>query len=149
MKNILTLAATILILFSQCSRPDQTPEFIAMENIEVSKVTSKEAIISANAKFYNPNDQSIKLKQVVIDLEVDDRKVGSIDQEIKLKIPAKDYFSVPLNAAFNIRDIGLLNGIISVLGGKPVRVRYKGYVKVAVHGYTTKVPIDFEEDIRM
>lgn len=140
---------TAITLLTQCGRPDQVPEFIAMEDIHVSKITSKEAVLSSSAKFYNPNDQSIKLKEVVIDLEVDERTVGVIDEEVKMKIPAKDYFSVPLKAAFNIRDIGLLNGIISVLGGKPIKVRFKGYVKVAVHGYTTKVPIDFEENIKM
>ncbi|WP_258097616.1 LEA type 2 family protein [Marinoscillum pacificum] len=138
-----------VLLLTQCGRPDQEPEFIAMENVKVSKVTGKEAVLSANAKFYNPNDQSIKLKQVMIDIEVDDRIVGKIDQDMKFKIPANDYFSVPLKASFNIRDLGLLNGIISVLGGKPVRVHYKGYIKVGLYGYVKKVPIDFEEDVRM
>lgn len=148
MRNYIILA-TLLIALTQCGRPDQEPEFIAMENVKVSKVTGKEAILSASAKFYNPNDQSIKLKQVMIDIEVDDRVVGVIDQDMRFKIPANDYFSVPLNASFNIRDIGLLNGIISVLGGKPVRVHYKGYIKVGLYGYVKKVPIDFEEDVRM
>lgn len=143
------LAITAILLFAQCSKPDQEPEFIGMQNVRVSKVTSKEAILSADAKFFNPNDQSIKLKEVVVDIEVDDRKVGAIDQKMKLRIPANDYFSVPLNASFNIKDIGLLNGIISVLGGKKITAHYKGYVKVSVHGYTAKVPVDFEEDIRM
>ncbi|MAE83030.1 MAG: hypothetical protein CMB80_09860 [Flammeovirgaceae bacterium] len=148
MKNLFIVSLFALLL-SQCGRPDQEPEFIAMENITVSKVTGKEAVLSANAKFYNPNNQSIKLKEVVVDIKVDDRIVGVIDQDMKFKIPANDYFSVPLNASFNIRDLGLLNGIISVLGGKPVRVHYQGYIKVALYGYVKKVPVDFEEDIRM
>ncbi|HCX25212.1 MAG TPA: hypothetical protein DHN29_25090, partial [Cytophagales bacterium] len=61
MKNLFIVSLFALLL-SQCGRPDQEPEFIAMENITVSKVTGKEAVLSANAKFYNPNNQSIKLK---------------------------------------------------------------------------------------
>lgn len=141
--------AIIILILCQCGRPDQEPEFIGMERIEISKITSKEAVLSANARFFNPNDQSIKLKQVVVGIEVDDKIVGKIDQDMRLKIPANDYFNVPINASFNIRDIGLLNGIISILGGKKIRVHYSGYIKVAVYGYTTKVPVDFEEEIKM
>ncbi|MEM9339022.1 MAG: LEA type 2 family protein [Bacteroidota bacterium] len=135
--------------FAQCSRPEEAPTFITIEKIKVGKITGKEALLSAEAKFYNPNDQSLKLKEVVVDIEVNDRVVGVIDQRMKLKIAANDYFSVPLEASFNIRDLGLLNGIISVLGGKAVKARYKGHIKVSLYGYVKKVPIDFEEDIRM
>ena len=147
----ISLSAIILLvlLLCQCGRPDQEPEFIGMERIEVSKITSKEAVLSANAKFFNPNNQSIKLKQVVVDIEVDDKIVGKIDQDMRLKIPANDYFHVPIDASFNIRDIGLLNGIISILGGKKIMVHYKGYIKVSLYGYTSKVPVDFEEEIKM
>lgn len=149
MKQLIPSLLIVVLLFSQCGKPEQEPEFVGMQHIEVSKVTSKEAILSAGAKFYNPNDQSIKLKQVVVDIEVDDRIVGVIDQDMKLKIAGNDYFTVPIEASFNIRDIGLLNGLISMLGGKEINVHYKGYIKVAVYGYTTKVPIDVEESIRM
>ncbi len=148
MRNILFIFF-LSVAFTQCGRPDQTPEFITMENIKVSKVTGKEAVLSADAKFYNPNDQGIKLKEVVVDIEVDDRVVGVIDQDMKIKIPSNDYFSVPIDASFNIRDLGLLNGIISVLGGQPITVHYRGHIKVSLYGYTTKVPIDFEEDLKM
>ncbi|MEQ8471008.1 MAG: LEA type 2 family protein [Marinoscillum sp.] len=148
MKSTIYTALLALLIVS-CGRPDQEPEFLGMTNIRVTKVTGKEAILMADANFYNPNDQSVKLKEVNVDIEVDDRMVGKIDQKMRLRIPAKDKFSVPLSASFDIRDFGLLNGLISVLGGKKIKVHYKGYVRLSVHGYPTKVPVDFEEEIRM
>ncbi|MEQ9306285.1 MAG: LEA type 2 family protein [Marinoscillum sp.] len=147
MKN--TLLVILSFVLVSCGRPDQEPDFLGMNNIRVTKVTGKEAILKAEANFYNPNDQSVRLKEVKVDIEVDNKLVGVIDEQMRLKIPAKDKFSVPLSASFDIRDLGLLNGIISVLGGKTINVHYKGYVRVSVHGYPTKVPVDFEEEIRM
>lgn len=147
MKN--TLLVILSFVLVSCGRPDQEPEFLGMNNIRITKVTGKEAILKAEANFYNPNDQSVRLKEVKVDIEVDNKLVGVIDEQMRLKIPAKDKFSVPLSASFDIRDLGLLNGIISVLGGKTINVHYKGYVRVSVHGYPTKVPVDFEEEIRM
>ncbi|VXD12160.1 conserved hypothetical protein [Marinoscillum sp. 108] len=147
MKNAI-IVATLLFL-GACTRPENAPQFIGIENIEVSKIMGTNAVLKAEAIFYNPNDVKMKLRKVNIDIELEGKKIGVINQEFTTKVPALSEFRVPLNASFDITEIGLLNGIISILGGKKVVVHYKGFVKVSVHGYPATVPIDFEEEVRM
>ncbi len=139
----------ILLLLAACTRPEEAPQFRGIENIAISKITGTNAVLKAEAIFFNPNDVKMKLRKVDIDISLEGKKIGVINQEFTTRVPALSEFRVPLNASFDMTEIGLLNGIISILGGKKVAVHYKGFVKVSVHGYPATVPIDFEEEVRM
>lgn len=138
-----------IVILAACNRPEEEPEFLRVDNIKVTKVTGKEAFLNGDAFFYNTNDVRMKLKAVDIDIEMEGKKIGTINHKVKTRIPAKSEFKVPLDATFDIRDIGLLNGIISVLGGKKVKVHYTGKIKVAVYGITYNVPIDYDDEVRL
>ncbi len=119
----------LLAFLIGCNKPEQEPEFLRIDNIKVSKMTGKEALLNADAYFYNPNDVGMKLKEVSIDIQLEGQKIGAIRQTVKTKIPAQAEFKVPLDATFDIQDIGLLNGIISILGGKRWRCITRAILK--------------------
>lgn len=149
MTRIAMLFVLGIVLLTSCTKPEDEPKFLGIDNIEVTKVTGKEVLLNADARFLNPNKVKIKLKKVDIDIELEGKTIGHIDQDFKLKIPANAEFTVPLNATFNIRELGLLNGIISILGGKKIKVKYKGFIKASVHGYTSTVPVEFYDEVRI
>ncbi len=143
---IITIAT---LLFASCSRPEEMPEFKKVDDIKVGKVVGQEAILNANAYFYNPNDVKMTLRKVNIDVLLDGQKIGTINQSKKTKIGAKSDFTVPVDASFNLGDVGMLKSIMSVLGGKKMKAQYKGYIKLTVHGVPIRVPVEYEEEIRL
>lgn len=144
-----TILFSLLLLLLGCNRPELEPEFLGIKNIEVTKVTGTEAFLKGEALFHNPNDTRMKLKYVDVSIELEGKKIGTIQQDLTTKIPALSRFTVPLNATFDLTEIGLLNSIIGILGGKKMAVRYKGHIRVSMYGYPMTVPVDFEEEVRI
>lgn len=144
------LIPIILLLFIvSCQQPEEIPVFKKVDNIRVTKVQGSEAVLSGQAYFFNPNDVKMTLRKVNIEVTLEDKKIGTINHTTKTKVPANSDFTVPVDATFNLGDVGLLNSILSVLGGKKMKAHYKGFIKLTVHGVPIKVPIDYEEEIRL
>ncbi len=134
---------------SSCKGPEEAPEFKYIENVRVTNVTDKEAFLNADAVFYNPNDMAMTLRGVDVDVYIEGRDIGRIEQSDKIKIPASSDFKIPLDATFNIGDVGVLNTLLGMLGGKKLKVRYMGYIKVTMNGLPVRVPVDYEGDVRL
>jgi hypothetical protein len=52
-------------------------------------------------------------------------------------------------AQLSLKEIGLLDTIVNLLGGKKYNIQYAGYVRIAVHGVTIKVPFTYQEELRL
>lgn len=125
------------------------------EAVELRQIKSVVADVSdhpmlkAEALFYNPNKQQGKLKSIHVDVYVEGKKAATIDQHLKIKVPAKGEFSVPLEIKLNLKEQGLMNTVLSVLGAKKMKMHYKGYVVVGYHGLPVRVAVDHEESVRI
>jgi LEA14-like dessication related protein len=125
-------------------------EDIVLRNVRdiVVDVTT-EPTLKAQAILYNPNNIKIKLRKIAIDVYVDGRKSGRVDQEPKLLIPAASEFKVPLEVKLNMKELGLLDTIFGIIGGKKLKVRYKGSISVTYKGLPIRVPVDYESEVRI
>jgi LEA14-like dessication related protein len=125
-------------------------EDIVLRNVRdiVVDVTT-EPTLKAQAILYNPNNIKIKLRKIAIDVYVDGRKSGRVDQEPKLVIPAASEFKVPLEVKLNMKEMGLLDTIFGIVGGKKLKVRYKGSISVTYKGLPIRVPVDYESEVRI
>ncbi|MGD1958124.1 MAG: LEA type 2 family protein [Fulvivirga sp.] len=148
MKKIIWFIAIVVLTYS-CKNANQPPEFKRVANVKVAKVSGKEAILNGDAFFYNPNKAGMLLRKVEIDVFLEDKRIGVINQALKTKIPGQAEFKVPVDATFDIGDIGLLNGIMSILGGKKMKVRYVGKIKLKIYGVPVAVPIDYQDEIKL
>ncbi|UII34057.1 LEA type 2 family protein [Fulvivirga ulvae] len=148
-KFLLVVLLSVFLLAYGCKHPEDAPVFRRVGNIEVTKVTGSEAYLNANAYFYNPNDVKMRLKKVEVDVEVEGNKIGTINHSVKTLIPANSEFKVPLDATFDMKQMGFLKSVISILGGKKVKVHYKGFIRVSFHGFPIKVPVDYEDEVRI
>ncbi|MGK7389268.1 MAG: LEA type 2 family protein [Candidatus Cyclobacteriaceae bacterium M2_1C_046] len=138
---------TFIVILSSCKTPEEEPEFKYVHNVQVKKITGQEVLLNADAVFYNPNNMRMKLRGVDVDVFVEEKKVGEINQDIKTDIPALDDFTVPFDATFNIKEVGGLNTLMSVLGGKKLLVRYKGNIRVTVNNFPFRVPVDYQDEV--
>lgn len=104
--------------------------------------------LSGDAIFYNPNSSRMKLRQVKIDVYLDDQKAAQVDQDTKVVARPKSEFTVPvvlqLREGLKISDL-----LIDVLRGKKYKVHYVGHLKVNVNGFPVRIPIDHTEELKL
>jgi LEA14-like dessication related protein len=148
MKNPTILLLSVLLLTTLVSCGD----YEAVELRQIKSVVadvSDDPMLKTEAIFYNPNNKTGKLKAVNVDVFVEGKKAAIVKQKLKIKVPAKGEFTVPLIVKINLKEQGLMNTLLSVLGAKRLKVRYKGHVRISYHGLPVIVPIDHEEEIRI
>jgi LEA14-like dessication related protein len=150
MKTIQSLSIIFLLaaLVLSCA-PKDPVEFRGVKNIKVDAGDKDGPRLDADVYFYNPNKVKSKLKEISVDILVDGKKSGHVRQELKLPIPAQSEFFVPVEAQLSFKEIGLLDTVIGLFGGKKYEVIFTGYLKIVVHGVTVKVPVQQRQELKL
>jgi LEA14-like dessication related protein len=144
-----SLVAAFLLSAAFSCVPKEEVVFKGVKNISVESDQENQPVLTAEALFYNPNSVRMKLKEIYVDVMVNGKPSAQVRQQFKLSIPAKSDFSVPVTAQLSLKELGLLDTIVNLLGGKKYDIQYAGYVRIAVHGVTIKVPFTYQEQIRL
>ena len=125
-------------------------EDIVLRNVtDIIVDATTEPTLKAQAILYNPNKIKIKLRKIKIDVYVNGKKSGTVDQEPKLVIPAEAEFKVPLEIKLNMKELGLVDTIFGIIGGKKMKVKYKGSISVTYKGLPIRIPVDYESEVRL
>jgi LEA14-like dessication related protein len=130
-----------------CQKPDQD---IVLRNIrDVVVDANTDPVLRANAIFFNPNNVKGRLKKIKVDIYVNGKKAGHVDQDLKTKIPSQSEFTVPLEVNLAIKELGFMDTVLGLLGGKKFEVRYEGFLKLTYHGFPIKVPVNYKDEVRI
>jgi LEA14-like dessication related protein len=127
-------------------------EEVVLRSIKNEKLESREdgnQILTADAIFYNPNNVRMKLKEINIEVFVNGKKSAHADQKLNSIIKAKSEFTVPLEVKLSLKELGLLDTLLSFLGGKKFEIYFKGHLRIKVHGFTIKVPVEHTEKLSL
>ncbi|WP_299255047.1 hypothetical protein [uncultured Lacinutrix sp.] len=149
MKKLIILL-TITVCFLSCSIKEK-PEFLRVENIEVTDSNSEFIILTADAFFNNPNSVGGKLETEGITITVNDIEVATVSSK-EFDVPSKKEFSIPLSANIPTSKLLNLNNLSSVLSSmlnKSMKVQYKGVIKYKVFGFSHKYDVDEIEDVKI
>lgn len=137
----------LLVLLVGSCKPK---EDVVLRNIKDIVVdANSEPTLKANAILYNPNNIKIKLRKVNVDVYVNGKKSGIVDQELKMMIPAEAEFTVPLEVKLNMKELGLLDTIFGMIGGKKLKIQYKGSISITYKGLPIRIPVDYESEVRL
>lgn len=144
----LVVAMLMLVtLLSSCKKPD---EKIVLRQIRDVVVDADESpTLKANAVFFNPNDVKGKLRHIDVDIYVNGKKSASVDQELKTVIPANAEFTVPLIVNLSVKELGFMDTLLGVVGGKKFLIRYVGHLRLNYRGIPVKVPVDHKDEVRI
>jgi len=137
----------IFLSLAACA-PKEQVVFRKVLNIRLDAV-SNTPVLKADMVFYNPNKESAKLKKIDMKILVEDKMAGTVDQVLNQKISGQSEFTVPIEVKLDLKEIGLLDTIINLFGGKKYEVRLLGKIRVSIHGFAVSVPVDQKEQIRM
>lgn len=143
-----TLLPLLLLLFvAGCKAPD---EDIVLRNIKDVVVDAHDdPTLKANAIFFNPNKVRGRLKKIDVAISVNGRRVGHVDQGFNTVIPANGEFTVPLQVNLAMKELGFMDTLLGMVGGKKMDIRYEGFLKLSYHGIPIKVPINHKDEIRI
>lgn len=136
-----------LATMAACRRP--TEDIVLRRINDVVVDATAEPVLRANALFYNPNHMSGRLKKIQVDIFVNGKKAASVDQELRTKIPSNAEFTVPLEVKLALKDLGFVDTLLGVLGGKTFDVHYLGSLKLNYRGIPVKVPVDYRDEVKI
>lgn len=141
MRNLSILFA-LTILFSSCACFEfSEPEMRGGEKINVSKVNGKKIEFTAEAKIFNPNCFTLKVKPSMMDLYVEGEYMGKVKLNEKVKLKKKKESQVEATFTAELSD-GALMKAMKFATKKEVKVRLKGKVKGGVFIFSKKFEMD-------
>ena len=138
----------LLLLVTSCV-PKEEVVLRTIKNEKLESDPDGNQILKADAIFFNPNNVRMKLKEINVEVFVNGKKAAHADQKLSSMIKAKSEFTVPLEIKLSLKELGLLDTILSFLGGKKYEIQFKGYLRIKVHGFTFKVPVEHTEKLSM
>lgn len=145
-KNVIILFV-VLIVAGGCKKPDQD---IVLRHInDVVLDATSGPMLKANAIFYNPNGMRGRLRKIDVEIFVNGKKAASVEQTLRTSIPAASEFTVPLEVRLAIKELGVMDTIFGMIGGKTFEVHYKGSLKLSYRGFPVNVPVDYKDDVRL
>ena len=137
----------VLMAVGGCHGPDEKIVLRKIRDVVVD--ASTEPLLKANAVFYNPNDIRGKLKRINVEVYVDGKKAAFVNQKLKTHIPANGEFIVPLEVKLSIKELGFMDTLLGVIGGKKFEVRYEGSLKLSYRGFPINVPVHYKDEVRI
>lgn len=141
-----------LSLFPLLLHAEQTeePYLVKTKDFHVSHFSLRQVELGITAVIYNPYKAKVKLEEILIDVFIDDKKLGTILEAADVvKINKQSAFDLPLK--INVNTTSTLSkfftqGAKLLIPGKTIKVDYKGYVKVKALGFIPiKVKINQSE----
>lgn len=143
----LAVSVLLLVLWSGCKAPDQDIVLRQIKDVVVD--ATSDPMLKANAIFYNPNNVRGKLKKIDVEIFVNGKKAASVDQSLKTSIPAQSEFTVPLEVKLAIKEMGVMDTLFGMIGGRTFKIHYKGSLRLLYRGLPIKVPVDYEDEVRL
>lgn len=99
------LLAALLLIFAGCASTRPLPPQIQLTSLQVSELSLSHAALEARLKLYNPNDFSVKVKEVSFDLALNNVHVAHGQGARDLEIGADQYGETSLRLSSSYLDL--------------------------------------------
>ena len=143
MKNIRLFIFLLLAypaILSSCRSPKDL-EFREFKNLALENVGFSAAKLKVDVVYYNPNNFGLELNRTDLDIFVDSSFLGHSAQDVQVKVPRREQFSIPLVIDLDMKNL-LKNGITALLN-KEVNIKVVGRVKVGKAGVFKSFPLTY------
>jgi hypothetical protein len=141
--NIHTFISTILLslsLFSCTGFKDL--EFKEYKDVKLDKVGFNKTTLSLSLVYYNPNNFGLELNHTEMDLFINDNYLGHVDQNVQVKVPKRDKFTLPIKVDIDMKNI-IKNSLMGLFN-KEVEIRAKGKIKAGKANIFKVVPFEYK-----
>jgi LEA14-like dessication related protein len=140
--QIILLSLIAGIALSSCSVED--PQFRGIENIQVLDASRKAIKVRAEARMFNPNGFNITIQEANVAVQVNGINIGEVTETEEKVVDSKSEFVIPFVISVPVSAISdnPLSGLFNLAMGKPIEVKYNGFVKAKALGISKKVNLD-------
>ena len=140
----------LVIGLGGCDKPE-APQFKYLENVIVEIESLSVANLRAEAVLFNPNKNTITIKNADIDIIMEDKTIAVLDRQFDIKAQGNSDFIVPLDIKIQLKDLNLnaIGAAFGLFGGKGPEVRYLGKIKVKAYGMPISVKVDYRQNINI
>jgi len=128
-------------LMTGCSRPE-APVFQSLENFRIQNPGWTESVVSADVKYYNPNDYTLRFRRAELSVFVNNHFVGKSVLDSLIEIPRRDTFYIPVSMKLNMKDV--FSNAVEVLLTHEVGIKLDGFARLGKSGIFINVPIRYE-----
>ena len=139
--HLLAFAGYCLFLLPGCSKPI-APDYRGIENFRVNTLGIGESVISADLKYYNPNNFTMKLKYGETEVYLNNRFLGKTILDTLTVIPARDSFLIPVSMKVDMKQI--YSNALDILLNNEVTIKLDGFAKMGKSGIFFNLPIKYE-----
>lgn len=135
------LAAGLGMVLIGCSKP-VAPEFGGIDNLKINTLGIGESAVSADLKYYNPNNFKMKLKYGEASVFVNNRLIGKTILDTLTEIPARDSFKIPVSMRVDMKQF--YSNALDILLNNEVNIKLDGFAKLGKGLVFFNVPIQYE-----
>jgi LEA14-like dessication related protein len=129
------------VLVWSCTKPKDL-EFVDVSNVRMLSMGFKESLVGVDVRFYNPNNQRVKLKDVTVKISANTTYLGNTSMDSTVEVPKKDTFSVPL--VLKVNTLTTISRLIQTLSDSTVAITVDGSVKMGKAGIFVNYPIHYQ-----
>lgn len=129
------------IFFGSCNQP-QAVSFTGYRNLHFSMRGFSTGMIKMDLALYNPNSFGMKIKEMSLQVLVNQKPFGEITQDSLCLMPPKDTFLMPVS--FKVHIMGLLQNSISFSQKDSVLLEANGSCMVGKGGMFFKMPLHYK-----
>lgn len=133
----------MIILFGASCKQPEVPEYLGLQNIQIAKADAQQSVLTADVKFFNPNQYAMQLKKAEMDVYLNDVLANHYLLDSTINIPAKDSFWVPVTIKLDLKNI--LGNVVQSFLNDELKIKLEGYAKVRKGGFGFRVPVHYEE----
>ncbi len=131
-------------------------EYIKIENINLSNLSGPPDFtvqLDADTYWKNPNSIGAHIVSMDFDVNIDNQHVTRINEDLDLKVPANDVFTLPLSISIPLLKGNLLKNASELLTGawkkRAVDVHLQGTFKIKTLELTIPIPFDIKTKIKI
>ena len=143
----LFLVSLAFVLLAGCRKPEEDIVLRDIRDVVVDATSGP--MLKANAIFYNPNEMRGRLRKIDVEIFVNGKKAATVEQTVRMSIPAASEFTVPLEVRLAMKEMGVMDTIFGMIGGKTFEIHYKGSLKLSYRGIPINVPVDYKDEVRL
>jgi LEA14-like dessication related protein len=150
MKNYYLFFA-VAMLFSSSSCKISAPAFKTVENFKLEKVEKQEVKVGCEAVFYNPNKIKVTIKDIAVDVLLNNEVIGTLGEKADVVINKRSDFKIPLGISLSAQALitNSLQNLIGIFTNKEIVLTLQGNIKVKAFGIAIPIPLHSEQKIKL
>lgn len=138
---LLPFLVLLLVGFGSC-RSFKEPELRAIENVKAPSLGFKNAVVTLDLHFYNPNKSKVRFKHASGEAWVDGQKLGNFSVDSSMTIPSRADFWLPVKLEMEMKDA--LRHASLLLSKEPIYLKIDGKARLGKAGIFFNYPIKYE-----